>query len=87
MWLDESVGVPRTDVEKDAKAVHAWLVQEKSPLRDFLSAISDGGGFFAANVHAKVAVSYVEHRRDSTEGPPGIGESEFVKAAVCRLCD
>ena len=81
------LGKPRTDVEKDAKFVYQWLSQDKSALRDFLSASSDGAGFFTANVHAKVAVSYVKHRQDSTEGVVGILESEFVNAAVCRLCD
>ena len=87
MMLDASVGLPRPEVERDAKAVYAWLVAEKSPLRDFLSACSDGACFFTANVHGKVSAAYVKHRQDSTDAVPGVVLDDFVRAAVSRLCD
>ena len=88
MMADTACGRPRADVETDARAVHAWLVREQSVLRNFLSAVSDGGVFFTSNVHSKTAVAYVKHRMLTPEQPaPGVAADDFVKAAQGRLCD
>jgi hypothetical protein len=85
---DTACGRPRAEVEIDARAVHAWLVREQSVLRNFLSAVSDGGVFFTSNVHSKTAVAYVKHRMLTPEQPaPGVAADDFVKAAQGRLCD
>ena len=81
-------GYPREAVAGHARALHAWLVKADSPLRQFLSAASDGGAFFTSNVHVKTAVGYVKYRvLDPDSGTPGVGSEDFVRAAQCRLCD
>ena len=88
MMADTACGRPRADVDRDARAVHAWLVRDQSALRKFLSAASDGGVFFTSNVHSKTAVAYVKHRMLTPEQPaPGVAADDFVKAAQGRLCD
>ena len=88
MMADTACGRPRAEVDRDARAVHAWLVQDQSALRKFLSAASDGGVFFTSNVHSKTAVAYVKHRMLTPEQPaPGVSADDFVKAAQGRLCD
>ena len=88
MSAPQAVGKPREEVERHAREVHAWLQSPDSPLRQFLSAASDGGIFFTANVHHKAAVSYVWHRKLSEQTPTkGVGVQDFVLAAQARLCD
>ena len=91
MMANQVVGRDRAEVERAAKFVYTWLKKSDSPLRNFLTAASDGGIFFTANVHAKVAVSYVHHRVVVVEGSdqanPGVSIEHFVTAAQGRLCD
>ena len=88
MMACQAVGKPREEVAQHAREVHAWLVNPDSPLRRFLSAASDGGIFFTANVHHKSAVAYVHHRKLSEQTPTkGVGVQDFVLAAQARLCD
>ena len=88
MMCSIAVGKVRSDVERDARLVYQWLAKQDSPLRDFLSAASDGGTFFTANCHHKSAVGFKRHRiLSDQQGLPGVGENDFVNAAVARLCD
>ena len=85
---DTAVGLSREDVERDATYLHAWLMKTDSKLRDFISATSDGGAFFVANVHVKCACGYVRYRKLGDEATPlGVRVNDFVAAAQGRLCD
>ena len=77
----------RTEVEKAAKAVYLFLKNEDSQLRKYLSALSDGGVYFVANVHCKGANAAVRHRKETEESTPGISSEEFVLAIQGRLCE
>ena len=77
----------RTEVEKAAKAVYLFLKNEDSQLRKYLSALSDGGVYFVANVHCKGANAAVRHRKQTEESTPGISSEEFVHAIQSRLCE
>ena len=81
-------GYPREAVDRHARLLHAWLVKPDSPLRQFLSAASDGGVFFTSNVHAKTGVAYVKFRvLDPEAGTAGVTADDLVRAAQARLCD
>ena len=83
-----ATGKGRTEVETAARAVHVFLNKESSHLRVFLSAVSDGGGFFVGNIHTRTACAAVRCRAsDSGSGQAGIGAEQFIRTAVGRSCD
>ena len=77
----------RSEVEKSARAVYAFLLDEKSPLCVYLSALSDGGVYFVSNVHCKTACAAVRFRKETEEASPGISVDDFVAAIQGRLCE
>ena len=83
-----ATGKNKTEVEIAARAVHAFLLKDTSHLRVFLSALSDGGSFFTANIHTRTGCAAVRFRApDAGSGQPGIGVDQFIRTAVGRLCD
>ena len=88
MMTSAALGKSLADVSKDAKVVYAWLQSGSCPLREFLSAVSDGGAFFTSNVHAKTGKAYIHHRVvDPDHATAGVAEGDFVRAIQGRLCD
>ena len=78
----------KDQVEVHATYLHEWLMKPDSVLRDFLSATSDGGVFFVAQVHVKTGCAYVRYRQLREDQPtPGVGVKDFVLAAQGRLCE
>ena len=75
------------EVESAAKAVYLFLNNEDSQLRKYISALSDGGVYFVANVHCKGANAAVRHRKQTEESTPGISSEDFVHAIQARLCE
>ena len=83
-----ALGKSLDDVKKDAKVVYAWLQSGTCPLREFLSAVSDGGGVFTSNVHAKTGKAYIHNRvLDPDQPTAGVCVDDFVRAIQGRLCD
>ena len=87
MMHEDETGKPRAEVERAARFVHKWLLKPASPLRDLLSALSDGATFFTASVHTRVTEAAVHYRPGpGSSGLPGISEDAFVQIAQGRLC-
>ena len=87
MMHDEATGKDRGNVERAARAVHKWLLKEKSPLRDLLSGLSDGAAFFTASVQVRTSEGACRYRPGAgSEALPGITEDCFVRIAQGRLC-
>ena len=82
-----TAGKSREHVATAARAVYAFLLNEKSDLRIYLSAMSDGGVYFVSNVHCKTACAAVRFRKEDEDASPGIAEQDFVLAAQGRLCE
>ena len=80
-------GKDRASVEASAKMVYEWLKCGDSPLRDFISAFSDGAIFFTSSCHFKTGAAAVRFRRENDASVAGITEADFVNVAVSRLCD
>ena len=77
----------KTDVDRSARVVYAFLIDEKSPLRSYLSALCDGGVYFVSNVHCKAACAAVRFRKETEESVAGITPEEFSLAIQGRLCE
>ena len=53
--------VNKDAIEAAAKFFHAWLSRPETELKEVLCALSDGGGFFTAEVTIEVAEAFVAH--------------------------
>ena len=76
-----SIAVCGDDLTTAARAVHAFLMDERSDLRRFVSAASDGGVFFSSGVHCQTAGAAVRFRHEDVLAPAGISVDQFVLAA------
>jgi hypothetical protein len=78
----------RDEVKTAADAVYAFLKDEGSHLRAYISALSDGGVYFVSNVHCKGANAAVRYRKATEEATlAGISSEDFVGAIQARLCE
>ena len=77
----------RQEVDKAAREVHAFLMNDQSPLRAYMSALCDGGIYFVSNVHVKSASAACSFRKETEDSVAGISPTEFVIAIQGRLCE
>ena len=69
-----TTGPTREAIEVSAKALHKWLSQSESLLREVLDAFSVGGLFYTADVTRRLLQAFVEH---------GGGDEASLVAAAC----
>ena len=77
----------RPEVDRSAREVHAFLVNDQSPLRAYISALCYGGIYFVSNVHVKSASAACSFRKETEDSVAGITPEEFSLAIQGRLCE
>jgi len=87
MLGNQVAGKERSDVDRDARKVHAWLMNDASVLQMFISAVSEGACFFVGHVHMKCGRSAVRHHLEDQTSRVGLTADEFVTFAQGCLCD